>query len=643
MTQFKTLFNLDKMLLKSYLRFVGWFFFINALVFFVLGSSYLLTTLQSPTLFKNLMADYSSLQGKIITIIYTLANFLSYMTVLAFIPASIVCLLLLFFPNKRLLFFSSIVLSTTSILLLILDCQIYAMFKFHINMVLLNFIFGAESQALFNLSFYEYVTIISLVVGILVFETILAWGTWKYIIIPNRLKVGKELLVSWFGCALFSYFTMMLSLSIYHNNLFIQQAANLPFYNSFLALAIPKKNAGDLLMHYGEEHYMQALYSTDKMNYPLHPMQCDRVNSAKKPYNIIFIMVDSLRFDSLKFMPHVMQFAKKSWQFNQHMSGGNSTQAGLFSLFYSIPSTYWTATLKQHISPVFIDLLLKEGYDTRIIYSSEMRNPPLDKTIYQKLSHLPLNGSTKKDVGDWDRDTTDQAVTFLKQKNGKGPFFLNLLYNAPHAFCSAESFPMVYQSSKKNCSRIGMSNNTDPKPYYHNYLNTVHFIDLELATLLKTIKEEGYLENSIIILTSDHGQEFNDNRQNYWGHASNYSSFQIHVPLLIHWPNQPAKQITHTTTGYDLVPTLLVRLFNCRNTLSDYSVGQDLLSENGRSEFFLVGSYTTTCIVEPNRLTTLHSSGEMSITDAKLQPIPNAKPQKNRFNQALTLMRKYYL
>ena len=368
-------------------------------------------------------------------------------------------------------------------------------------------------------------------------------------------------------------------------------------------------------------------------------MQCSHKPQA---LNIIFIIIDSLRADSLQYMRNTNKFANNNWQFVNHISGGNATQSGLFSLFYSIPSSYWTAALKQHISPVFIDLLLEYGYKTKVIASAEFKNPPLHKTIYQKIPNLHLGGEVDKNISHWDINSTKEAVKFLKRAQNKQPFFLNIFYNAPHAFCNGYDFPMKYKPVMRKCSRLNMHNDSPATPYYNSYLNTLDFIDKEISVVFNHLKTLGYLQNSIVVITSDHGQEFNDNHKNYWGHASNYSSYQVKVPLIIHWPGENPQKFRHLTTSYDVMPTIFSKLFNCTNNYADYSVGHSLLDLNKSTNFILSGSYVNYGIIEPDRLTTLHASGEFSITDLQLNDITNATPRTKILNQALRMMRRYY-
>lgn len=618
------------------LRFIGWFFGLNGVLFCLLGYRYLHITFQSTTLFHNYYSDLSTASGKALILSFIFVNYFCYMMLLSFILASVSAALAWLIPKRRLIFFWVIGLASLGVIGLIVDIEVYSLYRFHLNAIMLEFIFSQDFQSIFELTHAEFCVIALIILLVLSFEVCLAWVVWNRMIVPRRFMVGKTCFILWLGLLVICYFTMMLMLSVHNNNLLIQQTSNLPLYNTLLSSIIPQKNARECLNRNSEGEYMQVAFGQHKMNYPLHPMQCQ----PKHPYNIILIIVDSLRADVLNNMPHTQQFAADNWQFMHHLSGGNCTQAGLFSLFYSLPSTYWTAALSQHVSPIWLDLLQQYGYDMRIIASAELRRPPLHQTIFQKLQNLPINGSDKPTEAARERDVTSQAIAYLHQQP-KQPFFLNVLYNAPHAFCHTESFPVIYRPSQKFCSRISVNNHTDRIPYFHNYLNTVDYIDKEISTLIKKISSSGYLDQSIVIISADHGQEFNETHQNYWGHASNYSSYQIHIPLIIHWPNQPPQKITHTTTSYDVVPTLLKRLFACQNATADYSIGHDLLTPGGR-ELLLAGSYANSAIIEPDRLTTLHNSGEVEVTDLNLNPIPQAKPSTTSMNRALEWMKRYY-
>jgi len=132
------------------------------------------------------------------------------------------------------------------------------------------------------------------------------------------------------------------------------------------------------------------------------------------------------------------------------------------------------------------------------------------------------------------------------------------------------------------------------------------------------------IENTIIIFTGDHGQEFNDNKRNFWGHGGNYTDYQIKVPMVVYWPGQKSGNYGHTTSHLDIAPTLMMDLFGCQNSISDYSDGRHLLDPKGR-DWLLVGGYFNYAIREVERITTAYATGNYEIFDLSNRVIKDAK------------------
>ena len=64
-------------------------------------------------------------------------------------------------------------------------------------------------------------------------------------------------------------------------------------------------------------------------------------------------------------------------------------------------------------------------------------------------------------------------------------------------------------------------------------------------------------DNTILIITSDHAEEFADTSPTRFGHGSNYTKYQTQVPLVVHWPGKQAKEFKHRTASIDVAATLI--------------------------------------------------------------------------------------
>ena len=158
---------------------------------------------------------------------------------------------------------------------------------------------------------------------------------------------------------------------------------------------------------------------------------------------------------------------------------------------------------------------------------------------------------------------------------------------------------------------------------------------------LALLKKRHLLDNTLVLITADHGNEFNDNHQGYWGHASNFTRYQTQIPLIIHWPGQKPLLIKHMTSHYDVIPTLLNRIFGLQNPTNDYSIGQSLFNEKAPA-FLLIHSYTNLGLVNGKKIITIFPSGYYQTQNLQAKMLSNKSlPMKNVL-AALGLTQRYY-
>jgi membrane-anchored protein YejM (alkaline phosphatase superfamily) len=86
------------------------------------------------------------------------------------------------------------------------------------------------------------------------------------------------------------------------------------------------------------------------LNYPLVPL---RVEPPARPLNIVWLAVESLRYDMLDrtIMPQLWDFSEHALRLEQHYSGGNTTQMGIFAMFYGLYGNYWFPMQAARRSP----------------------------------------------------------------------------------------------------------------------------------------------------------------------------------------------------------------------------------------------------------------------------------------------------
>jgi membrane-anchored protein YejM (alkaline phosphatase superfamily) len=106
-----------------------------------------------------------------------------------------------------------------------------------------------------------------------------------------------------------------------------------------------------------------------------------------------------------------------------------------------------------------------------------------------------------------------------------------------------------------------------------------------------------------VVITSDHGEEFRDQETAYWGHGSNFTKYQIGVPLVISWPGKQG-QVAYRTSHEDVSLTLVNNALNCGLDPSDISTGTNLFDKGDRVN--IIESYVNQGIVVNDVVTELY-------------------------------------
>lgn len=133
-------------------------------------------------------------------------------------------------------------------------------------------------------------------------------------------------------------------------------------------------------------------------------------------------------------------------------------------------------------------------------------------------------------------------------KAGDEPFFLWLHYFDPHeTYLLPPMIPGVFTYTIEQ-----------PLTDIHLQLYDVEikFVDLMIADVLRALSRLGLMENTLIVLTSDHGQGLGDH--DYWYHTHRLYQEQIHVPLIFTGKSIPnGARIDNLVRSVDIVPTVL--------------------------------------------------------------------------------------
>lgn len=630
---------------RSLSSWVGWFFLINMLLLWLVALSYI-----------PMMPSFDQFPlvngwGEARSILFMLFAFVGQSALFAFAAGFVVLLLAWLVPRRGFVVFASITLSSLVLLLAVVDAIIYHQYHYHLGSLVWNILISGAFAQVIVLSSLEWLILIVMAVGVVCLESLIAYSLLRSTRWHCAMGHGRMTGVILAACLFLSY-AIYLSAG-YHaahpkqyslerrsaDHLVMAEANAVPYYIPLLALFVPQDYFKSLTS-VNDGFYTQNSLKNQPLNYPLAPIHFDK---HQRTYNIVIIAIDTWRYDMMnaKVTPNIAAFSRKAINYTDNYSGGNSTRAGIFSLFYSLPSTYWSAMLSQHRAPVLIQQLQKEHYQLGIFASASLNFPAFDQTVFLPVKNLQVNTPGDDPVAR-DKKITQEFNHFIAHRNATRPFFSFLFYDAVHGYCgNGAAYPKPFQPAIAQCNRMALTRNANPLPYINRYKNAVLYDDSLVGEVLKNLEARHLLKNTIVIITADHGEEFNDEHLDYWGHASAFDPYQVRTPLIVYWPGKSPDTIYSQTTHYDVVPTLMRQALHVTTPIQAYSVGDSLFTTETPS-FFIVGSYVNYAILRPSRTTIIYSGGDFDITYPDGYQIPNAKLNPILMHQVSSELNRYY-
>ncbi len=332
-----------------------------------------------------------------------------------------------------------------------------------------------------------------------------------------------------------------------------------------------------------------------RLQYPRQPL---RVVPPTPPMNIMMLVVESLRADMLdpEIMPGAWDLAQRSLWGKQHYSGGNGTRMGVFSLFYGLPANYWFKMLEIQQRPVLMEEICRQGYQLGLYTSARFTYPEFDHTIFANISADQLH---EYQIGDgWQRDeyNVGKLIEFMEHRDPAKPFMSFMFFESPHARYGFPESAVIRPNYLKDFNYAMTHIDRDIELIKNRYINSVHFLDLQLQRLFEYLESRKLMDSTIILIVGDHGEEFMEKGR--WGHNSQFSEEQIRTPLILWVPGKKPTIIDHMTSHLDIPPTLMT-LLGTQNPPDDYALGYDLFGAEKR-QFTLVGDWSYLAYIDQN-------------------------------------------
>ncbi len=147
---------------------------------------------------------------------------------------------------------------------------------------------------------------------------------------------------------------------------------------------------------------------------------------------------------------------------------------------------------------------------------------------------------------------------------------------------------------------------------YNRYRNSLHYIDEQLGRLFTALTDSGQLDNTIVIIVGDHGEEFGE--LGLYGHNGSFSRYQAGAACIVKLPGVKPAIIDRLTSHVDIVPTIMHQL-GVTTPVSAYSQGVDLSATDVTRDHLIAVSFNDLGIIDNDAIIVIGTGGFNPRTD----------------------------
>ncbi|HFN5735168.1 TPA: LPS biosynthesis-modulating metalloenzyme YejM [Escherichia coli] len=558
-----------------------WFALFNILLSLVIGSRYLFIA-DWPTTLAGRIYSYVSIIGHFSFLVF--ATYLLILFPLTFIVGS-----------QRLMRFLSVILATAGMTLLLIDSEVFTRFHLHLNPIVWQLVINPDENEMARDWQLMFISVPVILLLELVFAT---WSWQKLRSLTRRRRFARPLAAFLFIAFIASHVLYIWADANFYRPITMQRA-NLPLSYPMTARRFLEKHGLLDAQEYQRRLIEQGNPDAVSVQYPLSELRYRDMGTGQ---NVLLITVDGLNYSRFeKQMPALAGFAEQNISFTRHMSSGNTTDNGIFGLFYGISPSYMDGILSTRTPAALITALNQQGYQLGLFSSDGFTSPLYRQALLSDFSMPSVRTQS-------DEQTATQWINWLGR-----------YAQEDNRWFSWVSF---------NGTNIDDSNQ---QAFARKYSRAAGNVDDQLNRVLNALRDSGKLDNTVVIITAGRGIPLSEEEETFdWSHG------HLQVPLVIHWPGTPAQRINALTDHTDLMTTLMQRLLHVSTPASEYSQGQDLFNPQRRHYWVTAADNDTLAITTPKKTLVLNNNGKYRTYNLRGERVKDEKPQLSLLLQVLT-------
>ncbi|EKG9459954.1 cardiolipin transport protein PbgA [Escherichia coli] len=558
-----------------------WFALFNILLSLVIGSRYLFIA-DWPTMLAGRIYSYVSIIGHFSFLVF--ATYLLILFPLTFIVGS-----------QRLMRFLSVILATAGMTLLLIDSEVFTRFHLHLNPIVWQLVINPDENEMARDWQLMFISVPVILLLELVFAT---WSWQKLRSLTRRRRFARPLAAFLFIAFIASHVVYIWADANFYRPITMQRA-NLPLSYPMTARRFLEKHGLLDAQEYQRRLIEQGNPDAVSVQYPLSELRYRDMGTGQ---NVLLITVDGLNYSRFeKQMPALAGFAEQNISFTRHMSSGNTTDNGIFGLFYGISPSYMDGILSTRTPAALITTLNQQGYQLGLFSSDGFTSPLYRQALLSDFSMPSVRTQS-------DEQTATQWINWLGR-----------YAQEDNRWFSWVSF---------NGTNIDDSNQ---QAFARKYSRAAGNVDDQINRVLNALRDSGKLDNTVVIITAGRGIPLSEEEETFdWSHG------HLQVPLVIHWPGTPAQRINALTDHTDLMTTLMQRLLHVSTPASEYSQGQDLFNPQRRHYWVTAADNDTLAITTPKKTLVLNNNGKYRTYNLRGERVKDEKPQLSLLLQVLT-------